>query len=74
MTLTTPNPNTKVLLTESLETDERILAAFNAANPGTLAPTQAVISSTQVINTDDGGTVTLTVVSNAITAAVYAAA
>lgn len=38
-----------------------------------LSDTQAVVNDEQVIDTDDGGTVTLTIVDGEITGAVYAA-
>lgn len=41
--------------------------------PDTLPATQAVVSDAQVLDTDDGGTVTLTIAGGAITSAVYAA-
>lgn len=55
------------------EEDYPVIDPDEPPGPDNLPATQTVVSTGQVIDTDDGGTVTLTIAGGVITAAVYEA-
>lgn len=63
----TTNPPISTLLPAALSIDETVREELAKANPGTLEPTQAVVSDGQELAVD-GGTVTISVVGGIVSA------